>query len=164
MKFLNHLALYLKNTFNKKFSFLIKKSKKVQVSFDPTVESTEPLARFITDKKKNIYATGKVRPNAFHPHPERRDLSVYRTKNISDQEIWFISDKFCTAARPDKPAVARAEIPANLPPIHSLRLVPDGNPHPRHLNIEDFPPLSSPALTIIKTQMANEAMTYMRAD
>lgn len=160
MKFLYRLVRCFNNIFINEAPGLSKELRKFEISFETSIEPNEPLARFITDKK-NIRATGEVKPNAFSPHPQRRDLSVYRTKEISEHEIWHLSDRFCTATRPEKPAIARAEIPVELPHIHRLQLVADGEPHPRHINIEGWPTEPS-AILMIKTEMANMAMTSNR--
>lgn len=161
MKFLVHLTRCLQNIFNKKASGVATTLEDVKTPFDSTVEPNEPLARFIR-KKTDVYAaTGGAKPNVFSPSSQRRDLSVYRTKKLNECEIWHLSDTFFTLAQPEKPSIARAEIPVELPTIHSLRLVADGDPHPRHLNIEGWPTEPS-AILMIKTEMANMAKTFKR--
>lgn len=61
---------------------------------------------------------------------------------LQEVEIWALGDSVGFEGR-GKPAQARAELPANV--ISSiqqtqLRIVPDPQPHPRHVDIAGWPP------------------------
>lgn len=69
----------------------------------------------------------------------RLETSVYRIDGLSKMDVWAIC-----AAHVDNPAVprvmkARATCDAGLVMAQGLAFDADGQPHPRHANIVDWP-------------------------
>jgi len=87
----------------------------------------------------------RVKVQAFkppNPTPERpeRQLSVYRTDNCRENEIWSIADEFVTKQLPNKKQIlARGELKCQVVHEQDLLVVPDPFPHPRHSNIINWP-------------------------
>jgi len=109
--------------------------------FESFIEGNEPITRFIDDPSKIFAKTQQAKPSAFKHHSIRRDLSVYRKKNCRDSLIWRIAEKFVDKKRTDgKKVLARADFDIELVRSKNvLVLNPDGKPHKRHMNIENWP-------------------------
>jgi len=109
--------------------------------FESSIEENEPITRFIDDPRKIYANTQQAKPSAFKHHSTRRDLSVYRKKNCKDYLIWRIAEKFVDKKRTDgKKVLARADFDIELVRSRNvLVLNPDGKPHKRHMNIENWP-------------------------
>lgn len=77
-----------------KFLGFLKGSLKEKDDFDPSLILDEPLARFLLDKHKRYFDEKRslVKPPAFNPSRKTNDLSVYRTKNCSEERVWNIAD------------------------------------------------------------------------
>jgi hypothetical protein len=96
------------------------------------IAEDERITRYITEKGKIRPSTGKPGYNAYMP-PTNLRLSVYRTEEMMDPEIWQVGDDF--VSRPDRPVLARADLPARAYLSHQLAFDLDGRPHPRHANV-----------------------------
>ena len=92
----------------------------------------ERITRYITEKGKVRPSTGKPGYNAFMP-PSNLRLSVYRTEEMTDAEIWQVGDDF--VGRAEKPVLAKADLPARAYLSHQLTFDLDGTPHSRHANV-----------------------------
>ena len=109
------------------------------------IDLEETLSRFIVQKSHFSRMNKRVKVQAFKPAdptPERpvRQLSVYRTANCSENEIWSIADEYVTTLLPNKkPIFARGELKCKAVLEQDLLLDPDGYPHPRHSNIINWP-------------------------
>lgn len=111
-------------------------------SFDSALDQAEPLSRYLLENHKRYFDEQKsiVKPPAFSPSKKTNDLSVYRTKQLPEESIWQLGDEYVTKKMKDNPAIlARADVLVAEASKHPVRLNPDGKPHPRHLNIEDWP-------------------------
>lgn len=129
--------------------------------FEPTLEDAEPLARFIV--RSGDFAASRVKPACFEPHNLRRDLSVYRVKSCPEGTIWFLADRYVTELRPDrKRVIARADVPLQVVRSLALRLNPNGIPHKRHLNIEDWPDKADSRRKMFMVELANAAALVIR--
>lgn len=115
---------------------------------DPTssqLDLEECLSRFIVQKSHFSRMNQRVKVQAFkptNPTPERpeRQLSVYRTDNCPEDEIWSIADEYVTKLLPNKkPVLARGEFKCKVVLEQDLVVDPDGIPHPRHSNIVNWP-------------------------
>ena len=101
------------------------------------VVEDEPLARFIFDRK-HYTSQNKAKPAAFMPHPKHQDLSVFRTIHASNDLIVHLGESYVEPQRKKK-ILAWAILSSTIPLKHGLKLNPDGKPHKRHLNIENWP-------------------------
>jgi hypothetical protein len=109
------------------------------------VKEEENISRYLFFTPGEFNArTNHISPQAFKPAnpkpPERpeRQASVYRTQNLTEQEIWEIGDEFVAKKR-NLPLLARADIQAKKIFEMELELAPDTRPHPRHANIVKWP-------------------------
>lgn len=98
---------------------------------DPIV-GNERITRYINEQGKVRPSTGKAGYNAFMP-PKNLRLSVYRTETLGNEEVWAIANEF--VGTPEKPVIARADLPAATYYSHALTIATDGIPHPRHGNV-----------------------------
>ena len=105
------------------------------------VSPSEPLARFITQKKW-WREDRTIRYNAFMPNRSGRQTSVYRIQELNDSEIFEIGENFVAEAF-GKPLLGRADVLASAVQEEGLTVEPDTEPHPRHANIDDWPEDSS---------------------
>lgn len=101
----------------------------------------EPLARFLTSKEHfRTSDGGRVHHSAFKLPNGMNNISVYRTKDMSTQEIWNLAHNEVTMRRIDHAEVlAMARISVREVETIRLRIDPNGVPHPRHANIENWP-------------------------
>ena len=97
----------------------------------------EKLARFIRYGDHFRVATNKVRHEAFLPHKNSMDLSVYRISGLSEIDVWTIGRKYVQGK--EKSIKSRADISASTVYENNLEIVPDEQGHERHANITPFP-------------------------
>jgi hypothetical protein len=117
------------------------------------VEASEPLTRFVF-VPKYFDSAGRIKQAAFAPSKKNNDLSVYRTKELAERDLLYIAQRYVVEkmANP-QPLAGWATFSSDIPKKHNLRLVADGKPHKRHLNLEEWP---SEHLAI-RLEMANGA-------
>ncbi len=125
-----------------------------------TVAPAERLTRYLDEKKKFSPLHKRVRFNAFTPPPSNRSLSVYRTDELGDGEIWQLGDEYVAPHR-GKPIIARADLPASEVVSRGLRAEPDTRPHERHANIVNWPEPEDDWLKVA-TELANAAELIVR--
>jgi len=101
-----------------------------------TMEQLSTLSRFIFSKKQ--FSADRPKPQAFLPPSTNLAISAVWIDNLSDTEIWRIGDDVAGRAR-NKPTLARADIEAEIFTDLSLKILPDPEPHPRHVNILGWP-------------------------
>lgn len=104
------------------------------------VSASEPLARFITQKKW-WRADRSIRYNAFMPNSSGQ-VSVYRIQELNDSEVYEIGETYVAEAL-GKPLLGRADVLASVAQEERLTVEPDTEPHPRHANIDNWPEDSS---------------------
>jgi hypothetical protein len=75
--------------------------------------------------------------NAFVP-PSSLKLSVYRTEELEEAEIWKVGEEYVMPDR-QKPILARADLIAVEFSGWNLEFEPDGIPYPRHCNVINWP-------------------------
>ena len=102
-----------------------------------------------------------VKSGAFLP-PKDKKLSVYRIHACSEPKIWWFGHWYVTKRRPDKKVVvARGDLMALIFSRQNLQIRPDGNPHPRHANIEGWPD-DKPSQKMKAVELANNAQLVMK--
>lgn len=115
----------------------------------------ENLARYITSKGWFSREKNRVKPRAFMPPPDLR-LSVYRTYNLSEPEIWKIGLKRVIGKmREPRNLYGRADIQASKIMEKKLNINPDNVP-PRHAEIIGWPELKEKQKSIAQ-ELAAEA-------
>ena len=79
---------------------------------------------------------------------------------MTPSDIWYLGDRYVTKKRTDgRAVVGRAEFCISVVRKQKeLRLNPDGIPHPRHMNIENFPIDSS--LKMMTLEFAKQSETF----
>lgn len=126
------------------------------------IDDAESIARFLTDEDQYRIEPPRVHHSAFKLPRASNSLSAYRTRDLQDLEIWEIARTFVTEKRPDKRKVlARAELSAGILTDSKLRLNADGNPHPRHVNIEDWP-VACEDMLALRQKLANAAKLIVK--
>lgn len=128
------------------------------------IEDDESISRFLTDEDEFNKTTNRVHHSAFKLPRNQNALSAYRTKGCDNPEIWDIARRFVTELRTDhKEVLARAELQARIYKDLELVLNPDGNPHPKHVNIERWPSNPEDILDLRK-KLANRACLIVKSE
>ena len=97
------------------------------------VASQEKLTRFVYEQSH--IKNNRVKQQVFYPGRDNA-LSVYRTNEISAQQIWHLCDAYVDGLRGDgKKAYGRAELSAKIFTDLGFTFNPDGKPHTRHTNV-----------------------------
>lgn len=99
------------------------------------VNPEENIARFYFSKK-DVRQDNTIKHNVFMP-PSHGRMSVYRTSNLTNQEISEIGRIYVEPDR-GKPIVGRAELMAVEIYSCDLKINPTELPHPKHANIEGW--------------------------
>lgn len=100
------------------------------------VNQEENISRFYFDKK-HVRQDNTIKHNVFMPPPIHGRMSVYRTSDLTNQEIWEIGKTYIEPER-GKPIVGRADLKAIEIYNCELKINPTELPHPRHANIEGW--------------------------
>ncbi len=101
------------------------------------VDPSETLSRFIMQSNWYRTSDNTVKYAAFMPNPSNNKTSVFRTSNLSTDEIWHIGDSEVSIKR-GKPILGRADINAFNVTERHLEVDPNGSPE-RHANIVGWP-------------------------
>ncbi len=125
---------------------------------EESIQSSEPLARFITDKSYFRPSNKTVRHNAFMPNRDG-ETSVYRIIGLVDPEIFEIGRRFVADKR-NKPLLGRADIEVLKILDRDLTVISDPVPHPRHANIVDWPE-ERERYRLIAVELADEAELHL---
>ena len=97
----------------------------------------EKLTRFIRYSNHFSVETNRVKHDAFLPHKNSVDLSVFRISGLSDNEVWTIGREY--VQRGGRPIKARADLSAGAVYENNLEVIPDEQGHELHANITPFP-------------------------
>ena len=102
------------------------------------ISPQEDLTRYLLSKNNFIPSKKRVKSSAFLP-PQNLKLSVFRIKDLSDENIWKIgTDKVANRINPPKTLHARADFMADVAISKGLQIIPDKRPI-RHANIVGWP-------------------------
>lgn len=122
------------------------------------VADEEMLARFLLFRGWFVSGTGRVKPDAFIPHPHA-ELSVTRHADLDEQELWEIGE---TVAATRKLVLhARADLQTGAVREQGLEVVP-AEPPPHHANITGWARGNKPAQKIVAQELAARAALRMR--
>ena len=136
---------------------LLKCILKISDSCLKEIEKDEPLSKFLHSTDDFNNTSGRIYPSVFKPSNKYNNISVYRTKKSSEDEIWWIAYIYVTRKRSDKKKmIARAIITLQNVLDNGLKFNPDGKPHPRHANIDAWP-TDKEELKDVKVNLANVA-------
>lgn len=111
------------------------------------------LSRFLFSKNQFSTLKKRVKYNAFVPH--KKEVSVYKTDNIDEREIWRIGKQFVATVR-GKEIKARADIQEDIIIEQRLSVVSAPTPHFLHANIIDWPTEKS-AIKLIAMVLAKNS-------
>jgi hypothetical protein len=125
---------------------------------EESIQSSEPLARFITQKAYYRSASETVKHNAFMPNREGK-TSVYRIIGLGDPEIFEIGQRF-VAEKMNKLLLGRADIKVLKILEKDLSVISHPVPHPRHANIVDWPE-EREKYRLIAIELADEAELHL---
>lgn len=115
-------------------------------------------SRYIVESNK--FTSSRVKPQAFLPSPKNPQLSVFKTNELSNEEIWAIGVEFVANPR-RKTLYARADFPESLVDEVGLSLSPDPTPHPLHANLVGWPEEKNEKMAIAK-DLANASSLVVR--
>lgn len=99
------------------------------------VNSEEVITRFLFSSK-SFRADGTLRHSEFMP-PKNWRMSVYRTDNLSDEEVLAVGKTYVEPER-GKPIIGRADLKAIEIYNCGLTINPTDDPHPLHANVEGW--------------------------
>ena len=132
------------------------------------IDSEERLTNYIFEKRYFSRPEQKVRVQAFRPRkpksgPPEFQLSVYRTEECEEPEIWYLGDTFVRDKREDKkpPIIARGDIKAREAVDQQLRVVSSPQSHFLHADIVNWPETVE-ARDMIAVELANKAVLCIR--
>lgn len=94
------------------------------------------------------------------PPSGKDDVSVYRTVNLSSEDIWQIGMTYVAEKR-GMPLLGRAELIAYDVIAQGLYVKPDPVPHPRHANISGFPIDNSAKIRMIAIELAARSTLHL---
>lgn len=117
-------------------------------------DHTETLARFLYFKNHYRPSDNTIRPAAFMP-PASMRLSVFRTFDLPENEIWNLGDALRT-----EPPLGRADIMVQAVTETALTVEADDIP-PRHANIVGWPDESS-AIKLKALLLAEKALLRLK--
>lgn len=104
------------------------------------VAPAEPTVKFLLEEGHLSQKERTVNQAAFKPSKKTKSLSVYRTRNLENDEAFEIGRQYVTELLKDKkPILAGAYLKAEVYYEQKLNFDPDGKPHPRHANVIDWP-------------------------
>lgn len=107
------------------------------------VSPREALTRFIFSSSHFAVRDGRVKAPAISPFPHRTtgrlEMSAYRVDTVTTPEIWDICAKHVDDRSVPRIAKARGTCIANIMVLAGLSFDPDGDPHPRHVNVTGWP-------------------------
>jgi hypothetical protein len=127
------------------------------------VSDGERITRYINQTKKMRPGIGRPKYTAFMP-PENRRVSVCRSQDLTETEIWQIADQFVgpTVARAD---ISAAQIIADFSSeniqAEPLLIEPVPHPYPRHADIVNWP-VDVDIQRAIAVELANRANLVKR--
>ncbi len=126
-----------------------------------SVGAEERLTRYLDERSKYSAVKKRVKFNAFTPPHANLSLSIYRTNELGDGEIWKLGDDYVAPHR-GKPIIARADLSASEVFNRGLTVEPDTRPHERHGNIVNWPPQDQGSWLKLATELANAAELIVR--
>ena len=143
------------------------------------VEPEEPLARFVYDRSKLKPSTSQLKHTAFQPpkaYPT--EISVYRTVNCADREVWNLSSYVTDTKQPlgygvlncssikslDKQS-ENVEEQSQLESV-SLDVLSSPRPHYRHANIVNIPkaetPIEKARQKLVRMKLSQNSILILR--
>ena len=123
-----------------------------------SVELDEPLSRFVFSRNHLFTFDGqtRARATAFLPAPTTGTTSVFRTRDLSEAEVWAIGNDVL-ASRPGRSLHARADVAARVPLGLGLSVSP--SPPRGHADLAGWPAEKAHA-HLLAQQLADAAKVY----
>lgn len=98
----------------------------------------EEVSSFVTQAKQVMNSQGHIHPSRLIPHrrtkQERLEVSICRSSNIAEAELWRICTKYFDSHSP-RPAIGRGAAFASVVLAEGLHFDPNGIPYPQHADI-----------------------------
>ena len=129
------------------------------------VSPGEKLTRFIRYGSHFSIVANRVRPDAFLPHKNEVDISVFRISGLNDSqelsknEIWEIGREHVQTE--DRSIKARADLLASNVYDSNLEVVPDDPPE-RHADIRPLPVDNSPTNRKTRRALATKLANFSK--
>lgn len=121
----------------------------------PIVDVAEPIARFLRSSSHLRPGLGRAHYSAFMPPPgSSRDLSVYRTSDLTEPEIRGLGAAYVERGGPRLKGYATLLAKAVFEQRLDVQAAP--NPHPRHANIVGWP--SDPEARVVAKSLADASV------
>tara|TARA_R110002072_G_scaffold534_2_gene3619 strand:+ start:151119 stop:151520 length:402 start_codon:yes stop_codon:yes gene_type:complete len=131
----------------------------------------DKITRYLFSSSQYSVTNKRVKYNAFKPPRKYPDeVSVYDVSNLSDESIWQMGIEGVESVRSDNKKIkARGDISVEEinkianegePPV--LKVEPDPEPHPNHMNITGFTSLHEGQVNIIAKKVADLAKLEIR--
>jgi hypothetical protein len=119
----------------------------------------EPITRFIYSKRHFSIEKRTISTAAFDPKPNS-ELSVFRTRRLSQLQIWNLAEKHISPLRQPQRLKARGDL--SISNVLNINLVfnPDTESHKRHAVILGWPD-SRDEILELAAELANMALLYL---
>lgn len=124
---------------------------------DTDVNAGERISRFARHSSQYSVVAKRVRHSAFMP-PRSFRLSVFRTSDMENQEIWALADDVVSSNPPIK---ARADVASDHVLGVGLQIESEPGPHPRHADIIGWPEEKAEQMDAAK-ELAIQATLVLR--
>ncbi|MDP2646571.1 MAG: hypothetical protein Q8P24_16650 [Desulfobacterales bacterium] len=121
------------------------------------ISEEEPICRYLFHSNNYSASNGRVRYNAFLPL--NGETSVFRIKNLSEEEVWDIGQREI-ADRRNKELKARGDVIASSIYEVGLGLEPEISSHHLHANIINWPKVKSEQILIAR-KVADSAELHL---
>lgn len=121
-----------------------------------SIAPDEILARYIFSSRFIRKSDGSVKPDAFIPHPYL-DLSVTRTINLSEEQIWAIGKNIESNRSTNATLHGRADTTAQIFTDQNLNINPDPTKdNPNHAIVAGWPK-DKPAQKMLALEVSQNA-------
>lgn len=121
------------------------------------ISEEEPICRYLFQSNHYSALNGRVKYSAFLPL--NGETSVFRIKNLTEEEVWEIG-KTEVADRRNQPLKARGDVIASSIYIEGLSLEPETSLHQLHANMINWPEVKSEQI-LIATKIAESAKLHI---
>lgn len=123
------------------------------------VAPQEMTSRFLIDGQVRTESK-EVKHSAFIP-PKSLRLSIFRSSNLSEQEIWTLAAEKVEPSR--GPVIGRGELTVSAIAEEKLQVASDEDPNSRHADVVGWPVDRDARVTVAKVLAAKASPAKMRS-